>query len=440
LDGQGIYNIRASVPSPYVNVVCANFKQEEYEHFVYATMPNVTLNATRDFANSSTWWFVEGVNWTRFNDVPIGNSSLDEVFGWQTPQERPAFYKFPIDFNTVLNNTRPVFARDSIYLLGKGDSSKTSGYFMCKTKAGMTPKCSTEYEATSSGGSMRAHCEDPDDKLQFLRGNESRITTTSFDWYDVGTEAFNSLSLGNGVTDGAAANARLLTQLMLTSSQLNPALPSPAEALSVMVGCTLLMGAQDAPFVEFWNYTVPELSTGVYQNFNASVRAQEYASGGTADYQKGFYVVLFAVFALNLFMLIYFLVNKGLVTDFSEPPNLFSLAVNSPPSRLLAGSCGAGPVGEQFKVPWGIDTEGRHLFMTDRKAGVGGDGGGVSSATGYYSVAGGDGEHEHEGVTTGSTFEMDSVPSTPNTPASLGRKKSKFVRHLSLLTKRKSFL
>jgi hypothetical protein len=417
------------VPSPYINVLCANFEKEEYQNFVYETMPNVTLNVTRDFANLSTWWYVAGVNWTRFNEFPIGNNSLDRIFDWKTPEERPAFYKYPIDFNTLLNNTRPVFARDSLYLLGKGDSSKASSYFMCKAKAGMTPKCSTRYEATNNGGSLASHCEDKDDKMQFLRGNTSRTSTTSFDWYDVGSEAFNSLSLGNGVTDGAAANARLLTQLMLTQPQLNPALPSPAEALSVLVGCTLLMGAQDSPFVEFWNYTVNELSPGVYQQFNASVRAQEYASGGTADYQKGFYVVLFAVFALNLFMLIYFIANKGLVTDFSEPPNLFSLAVNSPPSRLLVGSCGAGPVGEQFKVNWGIETEGRHLFMTDRKDGV---------ATGYQSV----GHSESGGLARGATFEMDT--SVPNTPASLGpppgRKKSKFGRHLNMLNKRKSFL
>jgi hypothetical protein len=291
---------------------------------------------------------------------------------------------------------------------------------------------------------MSAHCEDPNDKLQYQQGNKSWGTTTNLDWFDVGTSALTSLSLGTGVTDGAASNARLLTQLSLASPQLDAALPSPAEALSVLVGCTLLMGAQDTPFVHFWNYTVPELERGAYQYFNASVRAQEYASGGTAAYQKSFHIVLFAVFALNVFMLGYFIINKGLVTDFSEPPNLFSLAVNSPPSTLLTGSCGAGPVGEQFKVPWGIDTEGKHLFMTDRKHGAPGPGGGRGTTSGYNSVAM-DGPQDspvpNQGMQRGATFEMGSLPSTPNTPGSIGRTQSKFGRHLHMLTnKRKSFL
>ncbi|KIW01272.1 uncharacterized protein PV09_07311 [Verruconis gallopava] len=436
LNGEGIYNIRAAVPSPYINVLCANFEQSEYEDFVYQTMPGVTLNQTRDFANLSTWWYVAGVDWKRFTSFPIGNNSLDKVFGWQEPEDRPAFYKFPIDFNTLLNNTRPVYQRDSIYLLGKGDSNKSPDYFMCKIKAGMTPFCSTQYQATANGGSLAAHCEDPDDKLQYIRANSSRTTTTSFDWYDVGVQAVTALSLGTGVSDGAASNSRLLTQLMLTDQALNPALPSPAEALSVLVGCTLLMGAVDTPFVEYWNYTVPSLSQGVYQYFNASVRAQEYASGGTADYQKGFYVVMFAVFILNVFMLAYFLINKGLVTDFSEPPNMFSLAVNSPPNALLAGSCGAGPIGKQFTVNWGIETEGKHLFMTTRKGDINSVGNGATS--GYQSV---ESEGDHEASARGETnFEMDTLSSTPNTLASLGRKQSKFGRHLSMLTKRKSFL
>lgn len=300
---------------------------------------------------------------------------------------------------------------------------------MCRTKAGLTPSCSTRYQATGSGGSLQSYCEDPNDPLQFWRGNESRVATTSLDWHDVATEAFNSLSLNNGVTDGASSNARLLTQLMLRDLDLDPALPSPAEAISVLVGCTLLMGAQDSPFVEFWNYTTPELEVGTYQIFNASIRAQQYASGGTQNYQKAFYVILFAVFALNVFVVGYFLANKGLVTDFSEPPNLFSLAVNSPPNRLLAGSCGAGPAGSQFKVNWGIETEGKHLFMTDRKGG--------GAATGYQTVppdsAARDGGFSPD-ARAEEAFELNS----PGTPASIGRQKSKFGKHLSMLNKRKS--
>jgi len=99
---------------------------------------------------------------------------------------------------------------------------------------------------------MSSHCEDPNDEMAYIKGNSSRIETTSLDWYNVATTAFTSLSLGTGVTDGDASNSRLLAELMLQQGELNPALPSPAEALSVMVGSILIMGAQDSPFVEYW--------------------------------------------------------------------------------------------------------------------------------------------------------------------------------------------
>ena len=66
---------------------------------------------------------------------------------------------------------------------------------------------------------------------------------------------------------------------------------------------------------------------------------------------------------MNIFVLVYFILHRGLVTDFSEPPNLFALAVNSPPSHVLAGSCGGGPEGKQYMVNWFVNHEGSHLFM-----------------------------------------------------------------------------
>lgn len=74
-------------------------------------------------------------------------------------------------------------------------------------------------------------------------------------------------------------------------------------------------------------------------------------------------VILFLVFLMNIGVLVYFLFHKGLVTDFSEPPNLFALAVNSPPSQLLAGSCGGGPEGKHYTVNWFVNAEGDHLYM-----------------------------------------------------------------------------
>jgi hypothetical protein len=100
------------------------------------------------------------------------------------------------------------------------------------------------------------------------------------------------------------------------------------------------------------------------QYFNASLQAQQYASGGIEDATaRAWVVVLLLVFLLNVLVLFYFIFHRGLVTDFSEPPNLFALAVNSPPSHVLAGSCGGGPEGKQYMVNWFVNHEGSHLFM-----------------------------------------------------------------------------
>lgn len=136
-----------------------------------------------------------------------------------------------------------------------------------------------------------------------------------------------------------------------------------------MIGATLLMSSEDSPFVEFWNYSTTTLNTPVYQSFNASIQAQEYASGGQAGYQRGFAVVLLAVFLTNIFVLLYMIINRGLVTDFSEPPNLFAVSLNSPPSHVLAGACGAGPVGVQYASKWGVEMEREHLYVTPKEGG-----------------------------------------------------------------------
>jgi hypothetical protein len=111
------------------------------------------------------------------------------------------------------------------------------------------------------------------------------------------------------------------------------------------------------------NYSMPILEEAQTQYFRASVRAQQYASGGVDDASKGWIIVLLLVFVMNIFVLTYFLFHRGLVTDFSEPPNLFALAVNSPPSHVLAGSCGGGPEGKQYMVNWFVNHEGEHLYM-----------------------------------------------------------------------------
>ncbi|KAK5732170.1 hypothetical protein LTR17_010747 [Elasticomyces elasticus] len=350
LDGLGTYNIRASVPSPVVHVLCATLTETQLQPYVHSLWKNGTVPV-----NSS--------------DPYLGGTAFDDIFGWGAAygvkKWPPVFVELPIDFNTIIN-VSSVYGRDSIYLLGKSETPDT--YALCQLKASLTPDCWTSYNASSSGAMLEAVCfEDSDDHLEYHysqpdagRGND----TISLDWPNIASEWGNSLALNDGTVKGNGSNSRLLTQLILAEAKLNPALPSMAEALAVMAGCTLLSSAIDSPFVEFWNYTSPILKAGGQrQIFNASIRAQQYASGGTAPYQKAFFIVLLAVFGLNVVAVAYFITHREWYTDLSEPANMFSLAVNSPPSDALAGCCGGAPNGEDYKVGWKLNSENDHVYL-----------------------------------------------------------------------------
>lgn len=53
------------------------------------------------------------------------------------------------------------------------------------------------------------------------------------------------------------------------------------------------------------------------------------------------------------------------MTDFTEPQNLFALAMNSPATSRLHGACGAGPEGKQFKEKWfvGMEESDEHYYI-----------------------------------------------------------------------------
>ncbi|KAH7117056.1 hypothetical protein B0J11DRAFT_108280 [Dendryphion nanum] len=369
LDSEGTYSLRASVPSLVMNVICANMDKTELEPIVYDAWN------THEIVNITSWTKAG----LQANATTSNRTVVDEIFGWTKKDNAtkvdypPVFAKYPKPFNTIMNHSSHAWGRDSIYLLGQGGADamqNTTGQFvLCKIHVSKTPYCSTRYNATGSGGTMESLCEDDADKLAYVKSypNATEVEAIA-DWRDIGFDWSNSLSLNTGIMDGDASNSRLLNQLIIQKDKdgdydLSPALPSVAEAIAVMSGCTLLKSTIDAPFRTFWNYTRPMLEEPQPQWFNASVRAQQYASGGVDAVSQGWMIILLLVFLMNIFVLIYFLVHRGLVTDFSEPPNLFALAVNSPPSHLLAGSCGGGPEGKQYMVNWFVNTEGDHLYM-----------------------------------------------------------------------------
>ena len=75
LDGLGIYNIRASVPSPVVDVLCANVEDSDIKDIVYSE----TAQGKRKPLNIST--YPAEVNFTALNNFNI-TTPLDDIFGW----------------------------------------------------------------------------------------------------------------------------------------------------------------------------------------------------------------------------------------------------------------------------------------------------------------------------------------------------------------------
>ncbi|KAJ5698523.1 hypothetical protein N7462_000528 [Penicillium macrosclerotiorum] len=358
--GEGKYSIEASVPSPTVNVLCVGMNKTELAPMIYSEWPNSHFNATSYSVSPP-------------DDIPripswLNKTVVDDLFGFgeKFGQRPPVFGTLPGENNTILNTTG-VWPTNAIYLLGNTSVSNPP-YVVCAIRAKLTGVCSTRYDAASSGAFLSTNCEDDSNPLQFNHRDKGFIEGVwEADWKNVASEWASSLSLGSGITNSQAANERLLMQMMpaynATSRAyyLNPDLPSVGEALAVMAGSTLIMSSQNSPFVQGWNYTVPDdiLPEPVYQTFAAALQAVSYASGGTERWQNVFYVILLFCFLTSAVCLGFVIVEaRGhQVTDFTEPQNLFALAVNSPPSSRLDGACGGGPVGRQLKERWYIGME-----------------------------------------------------------------------------------
>lgn len=363
--GEGMYELEASVPSPAVNVLCAAMTASELKPIVYTEWPH-----HKPF---------NPVNWTAHvpDDVPDpkhwrNRTVVDDLFGFgpdYPDQYAPIFGKLPKPSNTVLNVTS-AYTNGAIFFLGANPETFKPGYMLCRLKAKQTPKCSTRYKATASGSHLWTICE-KDHKLQYnVRVPDAADGIWANDWMYIASEWGFTVSLNAGITDGASANARLLMQFAPQTPELNPSLPSLSEALAVLVGNTLLMSSANAPFVPFWNYTdAPDniLAQPAKQAFNATLQSNEYASGGTQRWQGVFYpILLFAFFTSALCLAFMLLEVRGRqITDFTEPQNLFALAMNSPSTEKLQGACGAGPDGRQLGERWfvAMEEEDEHYYI-----------------------------------------------------------------------------
>ena len=265
--GMGRYDIEASVPSPVVNVLCASVLEKEIAPLVYSEWPNANASNFNSTLWPNSYALPTAPDW--HNSTPF-----DDLFGFGVKYDRmpPIFPRFPIAYNTILNDTGYYPYTDAIYMLA---ASPSSDYMLCAISASLTPNCSTIYTATVSGGNLTSNCDHADNPLAYGKSYPNATNgIRSRDWVNVAVEWAFSLSLNAGITDGQAANARLLTQLIPTTNSLDTSLPSIAEALAVLAGDTLLISSSDSPFIHFWNYstTIPTLAEPQLQAFNATFR------------------------------------------------------------------------------------------------------------------------------------------------------------------------
>lgn len=218
---------------------------------------------------------------------------------------------------------------------------------------------------------MENTCEDPNDGIAYDKSYDPPPPPPGRqqDFRNIISEWALTLSLNTGISNDNASISRLLTQFITTAPSLNTTLPSLAEALASLSGCTLLISAEGATYRHYMGYNATNeiVDPGVYEPFNASISSQSYTSGPAVHWQNMFYVVLLLVFLTNIFCLGYFIRQRGLVTDFTETQNLFALAVNSPPSQRLGGSCGAGPQGDQLNVDFHVHHEenSSHFYLKE---------------------------------------------------------------------------
>lgn len=273
LDGVGSYNISASVVSPAVNVLCVNMDADELAPIVYTSWPNAKKSLTGVGNQYQAWsssWVDEvpaPANWTN-------TTVVDDIFNWhptdpllEINRSPPVFEMLPSDNNTVTygSTQKDLFSTDSIYVLGKGFGM--DNYTLCQMHSWPAIQCSTNFNVTGTTSmAMSADCSQsldyfPENATLFTANPDAYVHTmnisdeyavTKPDWRYMVQLWTLSMSLNSG--NNNASIARILTQLALTSGELNSTLPSLAEALASLVANTLVTGAIDTPFIHYYSY------------------------------------------------------------------------------------------------------------------------------------------------------------------------------------------
>ncbi|KAK3403451.1 hypothetical protein B0T20DRAFT_26634 [Sordaria brevicollis] len=385
LSGVGEYKLAASAVSPALNVLCVGMTEEELAPLVYTAWPYANLTDAENPGEKTGW-----DEWERdvphpndkieWSDGPFLNSTVvDDIFRWGKDYQRrpPLFQRLPSEFNVIFNSTvrssdSQGYTSGSVYTLV--NNNNTDHFTLCEMRSWLSINCSTHLNISgTTGAHMTANCEDERDAVSYRKSVLDAEEHDQSDWKWLADAWQLAIYMNSGLKTRNASRDRILTALPLEDHHLPNKMPSLAEVLAALVSPTLISGSIGTPLVHYWAAEAPKAilpgMPGWEHEFNASITKQEYTSGYAMKWQNTFMVILILGFLLNLFCLVHlFYQLKGRpLTDFTDPANLFSLAVNSPPSYALRGSCGGGPKDDQLDVPWRISysDQTNHYFFEE---------------------------------------------------------------------------
>ncbi|KAL0465503.1 hypothetical protein QR685DRAFT_131227 [Neurospora intermedia] len=381
LSGVGEYRLAASAVSPALNVLCVGMTEKELAPLVYTTWPHANLTDA-ELPGEKTG----GLNW--LDDVPSSSESewvngtvlnatvVDDIFRWGKGYQRrpPVFQRFPSEYNVIINATVTgsndwTHKSGSVYTLVNNNA--TDDYTLCEIRSWLSINCSTHLNISgTTGAHMSVNCEDEHDPVSYRKSVPGAVELDESDWKWLAQSWQLAIYMNSGLTTLNSSRDRILTALPLEDHHLPNRVPSLAEVLAALVSPALISGSIKTPVVHYWHpETTPVVLPGWENNFNASITKQEYTSGSAMDWQRAFLTILIMGFLLNLFCLVHLFIQlKGRpLTDFTDPANLFALAINSPPSQALSGTCGGGPTGYQLDVPWriGYSEQSNHYFFEE---------------------------------------------------------------------------
>ncbi|KAF4458736.1 mcm2 3 5 family [Fusarium albosuccineum] len=364
LSNTGGFSIKASVVSPTINTMCVEMNKDELIDLVYEAS---TSGEKESFDNWYNRKISEGFNAT----------DVDEIFRWGSDYDRlrPVFRSYPQDYaavyqSSVVNDGEP---HDARYLLFGGLNN--TSYTLCEMRSWLSTDCSTHLNVSGIRQPvMRAHCGDEQDSYRYQKHS---LVAPSDDnvgcmlWplmFDDWQEAVGIQRKPEDLFSPTVGDKALL------KPELPPDSSTMAETLSVYALSTLTLSALGTPVRHTWDHgsEPPEYAKKSYlydfnttETFHAAVTSQEYTSGHIEKWQRLFYAVLVLTFGINLLCLVYLIIHFKLINDFTEPQNLFALAVHSPSCSEMTGSSIHGPEKRHLVVPWRISQsldEGEYYF------------------------------------------------------------------------------